>query len=87
MQAAGLTGREGAEAEREIGVESARIERSAWRRRAGKGASPELRRAARVAVEIGWRSMAGRCRSGLWGPSRFLILIPLPSTKVFGKIN
>jgi len=61
VQAAGLAGREGAEAERGIRVESARIGRSTQRRRRqreGKGDSPELRRAARVAVGIGWRSMA-----------------------------
>lgn len=78
MQAAGLAGREGAEAEREIGVESARIGRSMWRRqrrRKGKGASPELRPAARVAVGIGWRSMAAV--PGFWPvPSVNVILLP-----------
>ena len=62
MQTGGLTGREGeAEAEREIGGESARIgERMRRRRRGGEGGSPEVRRAAAPArvAGIGWRSIA-----------------------------
>ena len=48
MQTSGLADREWeAEAEREIGGESARIgERTRRRRRGGKGGSPEVRRAA-----------------------------------------
>ena len=55
MQTGGLTGREGeAEAEREIGGESARIgERMRRRRRGGEGGSPEVRRAAAPARVAG----------------------------------
>jgi hypothetical protein len=74
VQTAGWAGREGAEAEREIGVKSARTGRSTRRRRwqrKGKEASLDLGRAARVAVGIGWRSMAVvSLPFRVWGPYR-----------------